>query len=425
MLSDREAAIMVWCGVLVLILVMSAIVSANLRASFLDVLRAARSPKLLFAALVCLVWVVTVTRVLELAGVWTPDLTKETVLFGFGTALPLVFNKELLSGGATVRSRAAAMLAPATILEFVSGLYVFPLGVELVLVPLVVILVVRSETAKSELGKSRVRVMLGILGLVYVIYSVSQFLVNAGPEGWELLVRTIAYIVLIAAAVIPYAILFGIWVTFTDKMHWISFKREPGMLPRWRVTVAIIRVFAGKTALLGRTPPIVIMQMSRASSITDATHRARKYWARQEELADADQARENALLEFAGIHGIDSELRQLDRREFAATCNALSWLWTCMSGQYSKQDRFRANVLEIAGPYERHGLPEPNGLIMRIRNGGQSWFAYRRTVTGWVFGIGGNAPGDQWTYDGVEAPQDFPREGSEWVRFASSLNWEH
>jgi len=424
-LTDRELAIVIWGSFLVVVLLASLPASAKMRSSVYDVIRAALSLRLVLAALGCLTWVGVITLALALSGIWTPALIKETVVFGIGTALPLVFNRQLLSGGATVASRVSAILAPATFLELLSGLYSFALSVELALLPLTAVIVLASARATKPRAREIFAVLLGILGIVYLGFSITTFLISADVTDWELLGRTIAYLVLMSAAIIPYAIAFGVWINFTDMVRWLSFKREPGMLPPWKGTVAIIRFFAGKTALLAKTPPNVIMQMARASSISDAVDRARRHWSRQEDLAYADQARNNALLEFSGIEGVDDAGQQLDRREFAATCKALMWLWACMSGQYAKQDRFRGEVLDIAGPYTRHGLDYSHGIKIVVNEDGQRWYAHRRTITGWVFAIGGNGPGNQWTYDGSEEPTMYPAERTPWIAYGETTNWEH
>lgn len=50
-----------------------------------------------------------------------------------------------------------------------------------------------------------------------------------------------------------------------------------------------------------------------------------------------------------------------------------------------------------------------------VKKKGRAWFAWRRTVTGWCLGIGGNrSQHDQWTYLGHEPPSRFPKKGAGW-----------
>lgn len=66
---------------------------------------------------------------------------------------------------------------------------------------------------------------------------------------------------------------------------------------------------------------------------------------------------------------------------------------------------------------------------MRISADGQSWYAWRRTITGWCFAIGSNGPPpNQWRYDGPSPPNGFPGEDPAWGSspFAgdADANWD-
>ena len=54
-------------------------------------------------------------------------------------------------------------------------------------------------------------------------------------------------------------------------------------------------------------------------------------------------------------------------------------------------------------------------MSLYVSEDGQSWYAWRRTVTGWCFAIGAaGAPPNQWEYDGPEPPEGFPSEDQAW-----------
>ena len=108
--------------------------------------------------------------------------------------------------------------------------------------------------------------------------------------------------------------------------------------------------------------------------------------------AAEEQAKLDRLEKFAGVSGTDADGRRLDQREFAETRKA-SWD-TCIS--------------------------MPRGL-----GNGQSWYAWRRTISGWHFGIGSaGPPPDQWLYDGPAASTGFPGSAPGWNRFGTeTTNW--
>src|SRR5690606_9211820 len=114
---------------------------------------------------------------------------------------------------------------------------------------------------------------------------------------------------------------------------------------------------------------------------------------------------------YAGSQETDEEGRRLDRREFAATIEALRLLETCQMGWYRNHGgHYRNDLLGMLGnDLTRQGLPREHGISVLVSDDGQTWYAWRRTVTGWCFAIGASGPPpSQWEQDGPEPPHGFP-----------------
>jgi hypothetical protein len=134
------------------------------------------------------------------------------------------------------------------------------------------------------------------------------------------------------------------------------------------------------------------------------------------------------LVRYAGYRGTDEEGRRLDRREFAETIRALETLSTAHMGWYRKDPagRYKARVAEFMSTFAR-GLPEEHGITMEVSVDGQSWYAWRRTVSGWVFAVGAaSPPPDPRFYDGEHPPKGFPSPEGTWgnLPFERSVDWE-
>ena len=120
------------------------------------------------------------------------------------------------------------------------------------------------------------------------------------------------------------------------------------------------------------------------------------------------------LARYAGVEGTDWEGQPLDQREFEATKEALDHLHAFHSAQY-KNGRYREDLLTIVGGLLSKTVPDSE-LVLTIGPKGRSWFAWRRTITGWVFGIGAaGAPLDVWTWNGAEPPAHPPGPGTDWT----------
>ena len=72
---------------------------------------------------------------------------------------------------------------------------------------------------------------------------------------------------------------------------------------------------------------------------------------------------------------------------------------TLQFGWYSHQGgRYRPDIAGLfTTEFDRHGLPDDHGITLRVSHSGQSWFAWRRTPSGWCFAIGSKGPQpDEW-----------------------------
>jgi hypothetical protein len=85
-------------------------------------------------------------------------------------------------------------------------------------------------------------------------------------------------------------------------------------------------------------------------------------------------------------------------------------------GWYNKPPvGYKSNLLGIVGDFTRQGLPAESGIHLHVADDKKAWFAWRETITGWVFAIGAaKEPPDQWLYDGTAPPSGFPGTDESW-----------
>ena len=136
------------------------------------------------------------------------------------------------------------------------------------------------------------------------------------------------------------------------------------------------------------------------------------------------------LERYTGAEGTSADGRRLDRREFKETVRSLRWLATCQSGWYSKENRYRPELLDLVkSSFPVYGLPAETRITITVAKDGQSWYAWRRTITGWCFAIGaaGPPPCQDWEYDGPKPPDGFPGQDENWgsgpFSYKANENW--
>jgi hypothetical protein len=176
-LNSREKAILLWTTAL---LAFAAAKADGFASSLMSVLRAIAEPKLLLlfgsGALYCAILVLAASE----ASLWHTTATKETVYWFFGGGLVLVGKAVVAatSDPAFLKKLLRQALRLTIVVEFLVNLYVFPLAVELLLVPFVLLFVMLEVVAASEPAYTQVRalvnnilVAIGLGLLAYVAFS--------------------------------------------------------------------------------------------------------------------------------------------------------------------------------------------------------------------------------------------------------------
>lgn len=145
------------------------------------------------------------------------------------------------------------------------------------------------------------------------------------------------------------------------------------------------------------------------------------HWAKPRAETEAARRRDARWQTHAGSDEVDDRGRRADDREFAATRDALRWIWVCHAGWYRRLGRFREDMLGIAlGGSDAKKLPQPHGVEMRLADDGQTFWAWRRTVSGWHLGIGSHISNNagqpdaeitEWLWDAADAPASAPAAG--------------
>ena len=121
-------------------------------------------------------------------------------------------------------------------------------------------------------------------------------------------------------------------------------------------------------------------------------------------------AYEAHIQQMTGVDGVGDDGLRLDRREFYATKNALTELYFLEMGWHRNQGGiYHPELLESLGNFITEGLPVQHGIQLVVRKDGRAWRAWRRTASGWYFGVGGtDTLAHRWQYDGPIAPSSFP-----------------
>jgi hypothetical protein len=236
-LNSREDAILVWTVVSTLVIV--GLLSRDPRVSAWSVVRAFLTPKLVVLFGSAALYAAGVVLAAERIGLWHTTALKETVYWFIGSGVVLVTKAvEATASRAYLRQVARKAIGLTIIIEFVANFYTLPLGYELVLVPLVVVLAL-GEVVASELPRAR-------------------------PAS-KMIDRTLAGIGLLVLGIFAFRVIFDPGALFTRETA-ESFLVVPVL------TLALIPYLLG-VAWYSRRDVAIIRRRSRPSGLTGVAER--------------------------------------------------------------------------------------------------------------------------------------------------------
>jgi hypothetical protein len=365
---------------------------------------------------------------------WNTGLTTETAIWFVVTGLALFFNvRDASKQRHFYRNRAAAALGIAVYLEFLTNLFVLSLVAELILQPFLVFLGMMSVVAgtndrHTSVKKLTDRVLI-FIGLALLVFTLQQLIVNWDELDKLQAMRELVLPMWLTVGLLPFIYFLSLYSNYEMAFKGIDFHTK-GRGARFRAKLAFITKFH----LRAREAHTFNWLWTRKLGSADSFGAARKvvddFRQSKHDEAQAVIEEQERIRRYTGSDALDEDGRRLDRREFEQTTDALRYLAGCHMGWYrNRGGRYRTDMLaRLSNDFTRQGLPQDHAITMRVRDDGQAWYAWRRTITGWCFAVGAaGPPPDQWEYDGAEPPSGFPGEDSAWgdgpFDFETSRNW--
>ena len=417
MISNREWALLIWLGVVLAALLLR----GDLRSILFEVVRLPLNRVVVVPVALMAAWVGGLVVGAARMGWWDAGLVPDTTVWFFGTALVLMFSAvQGLGEQRFFRRTALRVFRVAVVVEVFINLFVFSLVFELLLLPILVILSMLSVAAGSQERLASVKSVtdaaLSSVGLALFGYVLFQIVSDWHDFDKPGALPKFALPLWLAAGIVPFVYLVGLYAAYDGAFRSIdSATDEPRQ--RLRAKLALVLKLRTRTQDIATFVGYWPRQASAASTLREACRVIDQFRASKEEDQRAETEARDRLQEYAGVDGVDENGERLDQREFKETKDALRALATAQMGWYGNRGgRYRPELLEILkSGFERSGLQPDHSISLWVADDGQSWWAYRRTVTGWCFAVGAAAPPpDQWLYDGPEPPAGPPGVDTTW-----------
>lgn len=368
------------------------------------------------------IWIGVVVGVGGRLGLWDLALLKSTVLWTVLSGLGLLAGTtNALRQLGWFRRAVISTLGATAVVEFVVNLRSFPLAVEIVFQPVVFFALVLPVVARDP-EHQPVRTLAGwtsaLIGFAAMGWTIVGVLQQWSDLDLGEFLGEAALPVWLTVGALGFLYPFTLYMAYEQvlkRMRW-----RAGSESIWRQRVAVVAYGGPRLSVVRDLQGGNDYDVVHAAGFVAALRAIRTVRVKRREERAAERAAAQRLIDNAGLNGWGEDGRRLDEREFEETRKALQWLSTCHMGHYRNDGRYRADLLPIVeSHFVRDGLPEEHGIEMVVAHDGQSWYAYRRTISGWYFAIGASGPPpDQWCYDGPEPPAGFPDDGS-WSRFGA------
>lgn len=427
MLNNRELASLILFGALLAFALTKPEVCSSTRA----VIKTFFHPKILLPVVLYLGIVTGFVWLAALINLWDISLLSETLLWVVfsGFALLLSLN-EAGKDPAFWSKRARQTISGAAFFEFFLNIKSFSLPVELVLVFVITVLAMMQVFVgyKAEFTNLRkpLNVILGMIVLGLVVATLVDLIANRNSTDYAALLQTLLLPVWLTLATLPYIYLLALGAGYElafMRMEVLNDRKKPSLRSR----LAVLIELRGRVTDLYSFGGVHARDAAQANSLAEARRKVKDFKDERNQKQAAAQAHEDRLKQYAGADGTDDSGQRLDQREFEETKKALRWLATCQMGWHRRRGgKYRKGLVEVLGDFASHGLPSEHGIVMHVRKGRQAWYAYRTTVSGWVFAIGAaKAPPDEWLFDGPQPPRGYPGSDSSWGEsaFTTPANW--
>lgn len=415
--DNRELAALFWLGIAAIWV----LTQRQLRNGLGDVLKAFFHPLIVVPLTLMLAWIGLELWAGARLAVWNPSLIKSTALWTLGSAVVLFFNcTKAASEPRFFRQTLLGTVRVSVVIAFFVNTRVMSLPVEIVLQFVLIILGLLAAFAGIRSEHKRVKalcdVLLLVIGVGLFVYTVRRTYLEWDQIDGQNLLLKFALPIWLTAGLLPFLYLLSFYVVYDAAFRGINWATTDRSVRR-RSRLALLSVLHIRRGEVQKFAPIRATQLVKAASFADARRVVQNF---RDELRSQQQAvveEQERMRRYAGSPETDEEGRRLDRREFAATIEALRLLETCQMGWYrNRGGHYRNDLLEMLGnDLTRQGLPREHGISVLVSDDGQDWYAWRRTVTGWCFAIGASGPPpNQWEQDGPEPPRGFPGQDSSW-----------
>lgn len=415
--NNRQLALAFW----MLVLFGCLLRSRDTRRSLARLLRTLWSP--IFVGIMCLVcaWLFAALFVGYRSGLWNVTLISDTILWLLSSGLVLVFAFDRV-GKQThfFRRTIGSALGASAVIEIVSELYVMRLPIELVLVPVVTVFacvpVLPADTNETERAQRFAAGCLSVAGLAVLLFVAAQIFVDRHSLEVGRIVQQVALPLWLTLWFSPFVYALSLYSGYEGVFKRLQLGGGQSRVQRFLRTAVLLFFVGLRVRRLDAFSFEWVLRLRKAERARDVVRVLRDFSQRQREIGLAEEIVTADLEQYSGSDCVNEHGCRRDRRGFDITCKALRKvaleMMVTFDGETFREDLFALETDEL----EAMGFPsDVQPIVLVRRSDGQAWIAWSRTISGWVFAVGGTPDVTmEYEYDGPEPPAGFPGDDDGW-----------
>jgi hypothetical protein len=217
-LNNREMAIALWI-IAIAIYTFSADKAKDIRKSFTGLISAFFVSKIISILMLLAIYMGMVIYLMAKIDLWDATQIKNTVFWAVSVGFMSLFKLESIKKDKSFFKHSVAdNLKLLAIIQFIVGVYTFPLWVELLLVPVLAVIGGMAAVAESDEKYSQVKrlidVILALFSAFVIAYTAYMLITNFGKFGQEETVYDFIVPILLTLSYIPFIFVMMIYSTY-------------------------------------------------------------------------------------------------------------------------------------------------------------------------------------------------------------------
>lgn len=353
---------------------------------------------------------------------WDLTQLKDTIIILLFVGIPLCFTAMGIKSGKNLLkdvTRNTVGFSAITIF-YVDSVSLSLLG-ELILIPIATLVTMYAIVTKEKpeyLAMLKVaNGVLMLIGFFLIFYTTKTILSSWDENAWSDVTKNFVFLLWFSFAMIPFIYTLAFIVNVESALIMLPYHNNHKK-PLIKVRIAFVLGLRFKIRLGLEFKGRWLGKIAKSDKFSDAQVVMKKFRAAVKQRNKNLKAYKKNQNMLSGVVGVDEKGFQIDRREFHATKETLTSLYYKQMGWYRNREKeYRLDLLDFLTDAEKKGLPQIHSIQIVVRKDKQAWYAWRQTVNGYYFGVGGNKEIDaEWQYDAEKPPTGFPSTKSpEWV----------